>query len=65
MLRFKVLMIYAISPALVILSLLTIIIVTANHGQILFYREQLEIKNLETSSDKVSEEKVSLYYMIS
>lgn len=58
-------MIYAISPALVTLSLLTIIIVTANHGQILFYREHLEIKNLETSSDKVSEEKVSLYYMIS
>lgn len=58
-------MIYAISPALVTLSLLTIIIVTANHGQILFYCEQLEIKNLETSSDKVSEEKVSLYYMIS
>lgn len=53
-------MIYAISPALVTLSLLTIIIVTANHGQILFYREHLEIKNLETSSDKVSEEKVSL-----
>lgn len=58
-------MIYAISPALVTLSLLTIIIVTANHGQILFYRAHLEIKNLETSSDKVSEEKVSLYYMIS